>query len=369
MMVFTLKMLLRSEVLLLLATALALIYANSAAAPTYFAALDWHGTEALHLPLSLHHFINDAFMAVFFLQVGLEIKREMLDGALDTWPKRALPALAALGGMLLPALIFIAFNANNPQALRGWAIPTATDIAFALGTLAVLGSRVPASLKTFLTALAILDDLGAILIIALFYAGAFNGLYLLAAALVLAALWALNRRTTSALPLVIGFTLVWYCFYNSGIHATLAGVAVALSVPVDRLEKYEHALAPYVAYGIVPLFAFANAGVTLANVPAEAVFGAISLGVALGLFLGKQLGVFAFAAVAIKLKWGAMPEGANWRQLYGVAILCGIGFTMSLFISSLAFAENALANETTKLAVLAGSAVSAFFGLALLWKR
>ncbi len=366
---FTLRMLQRGEVLLLLATALALFLANSALAPLYFASLNWHGPQHLPLPLSPQHFINDGLMAVFFLAIGLEIKREILAGGLATWPSRALPAIAALGGMSVPAVVFIAFNLNQPEALRGWAIPTATDIAFALGVLAVVETRVPASLKTFLAALAILDDLGAILIIALFYAGALHPAYILIAAILLAALWWLNRRTHRLWPIAIGFLLVWLCFLQSGIHATLAGVAVAFTVPVSKLEKLEHNLAPWVIYLIVPLFAFANAGVSLADVPLASALGPIPLGVALGLFLGKQFGVFGFAWTAIKLKWGAMPEGATWRQLYGVAVLCGIGFTMSLFISSLGFAANPAANEATKLAVLAGSALSAVLGLSLLWRK
>ena len=366
---FTLRMLQRGEVLLLLATALALILANSALAPLYFASLNWHGPQNLPLPLSPQHFINDGLMAVFFLAIGLEIKREILAGALATWPSRALPAIAALGGMVVPAVIFITVNLNQPEALRGWAIPTATDIAFALGVLAVVESRVPSSLKTFLAALAILDDLGAILIIALFYAGTLQPGYLLGAAVLLAALWWINRRAPQLWPVTIGFVLVWLCFLQSGIHATLAGVAVAFTVPVAKLEKLEHNLAPWVIYLIVPLFAFANAGVSLADVPLTSAFGPIPLGVALGLFLGKQIGVFGFAGTAIKLRWGAMPDGATWRQLYGVAVLCGIGFTMSLFISSLGFAGNPAANEATKLAVLAGSFCAAALGLGLLWRK
>ena len=366
---FTLRMLQRGEVLLLLATALALILANSALAPLYFASLNWHGPQNLPLPLSPQHFINDGLMAVFFLAIGLEIKREILAGALATWPSRALPAIAALGGMVVPAVIFITVNLNQPEALRGWAIPTATDIAFALGVLAVVESRVPSSLKTFLAALAILDDLGAILIIALFYAGTLQPGYLLAAAVLLAALWWINRRAPQLWPVTIGFVLVWLCFLQSGIHATLAGVAVAFTVPVAKLEKLEHNLAPWVIYLIVPLFAFANAGVSLADVPLTSAFGPIPLGVALGLFLGKQIGVFGFAWTAIKLNWGAIPDGATWRQLYGVAVLCGIGFTMSLFISSLGFAGNPAANEATKLAVLAGSFCAAALGLGLLWRK
>ena len=366
---FTLRMLRRGEVLLLLATALALILANSALAPLYFASLNWHGPQNLPLPLSPQHFINDGLMVVFFLAIGLEIKREILAGALATWPNRALPAIAALGGMVVPAVIFITVNLNQPEALRGWAIPTATDIAFALGVLAVVESRVPSSLKTFLAALAILDDLGAILIIALFYAGTLQPGYLLAAAVLLAALWWINRRAPQLWPVAVGFVLVWLCFLQSGIHATLAGVAVAFTVPVAKLEKLEHNLAPWVIYLIVPLFAFANAGVSLAGVPLTSAFGPIPLGVALGLFLGKQIGVFGFAWTAIKLNWGAIPDGATWRQLYGVAVLCGIGFTMSLFISSLGFAGNPAANEATKLAVLAGSFCAAALGLGLLWRK
>lgn len=366
---FTVRMLRRGEVLLLLATALALIVANSALAPAYFAILNWHGTPDFHVPLSPLHFINDGLMAIFFLSIGLEIKREALQGALATWPQRILPAFAALGGMLLPAAIFTTLNLTNPAAMRGWAIPTATDIAFALGILAVVESRVPPSLKNFLAALAILDDLGAILIIAFFYAGTLTLSYLGAAAVLLVALWFINRRTKALWPVAIGFILVWYCFLQSGIHATLAGVAVALSVPVSKLETLELRLAGWVIYLIVPLFAFANAGVSLADVAPATLLSPIAVGVALGLFLGKQFGVFAFTWAAIASKWGAMPEGATWRQLYGVAALCGIGFTMSLFISSLGFANAPAAHEVTKIAVLAASSCSAALGLALLWRK
>ncbi|MDR7038749.1 NhaA family Na+:H+ antiporter [Methylobacterium sp. BE186] len=356
---------------LMAAAALALIVANSPLAEAY--------AEALHLPLgplSLLHWINDGLMAVFFLLVGLEIKREALDGRLRTWPDRALPGLAALGGMVVPALVYVALNAGA-GTLRGWAIPAATDIAFALGVLALLGARAPVSLKIFLSAVAIVDDLGAVLIIALFYTGGLDPTMLGLAALTLGALAALNRLGVARLApyLVLGLAL-WFFVLRSGVHATVAGVLLALTIPIrpspgrpedptSPLHGLEHALTPWVTYLIVPVFGFANAGVRLVGVSAETILHPVTLGVALGLFLGKQAGIFASVRLAVAAGLASRPAGATWAQVYGVAILCGIGFTMSLFIGGLAFADAAHETET-KLGVLGGSLLSGIVGAALL---
>jgi NhaA family Na+:H+ antiporter len=359
-------------IILMICAALALIVANSPLAPAYFDAL-----HTYFAGLSVQHWINDALMALFFLLVGLEIKREMLDGELATWSRRALPGIAAAGGMLAPALIYVAINSGAPENLRGWAIPAATDIAFALGVLSLLGPRVPVSLKIFLTALAILDDLGAVLIIAFFYTSSLSLTYLACAAATLAALFALNRFRVSALaPYLLLGAVLWYFVFLSGIHATLAGVALALTIPLRKspaapddaaspLHKLEHGLSPWVAFAIVPIFGFANAGVSLAGFTPSALLDPVPLGVAAGLFLGKQVGVFGFAWAAIRFGLADLPANATWRQFYGVAILCGIGFTMSLFIGLLAFADPHLQDET-KIGVLLGSALSALAGWALI---
>ena len=361
-------------VLLVFSAALALIIANSALGPVYFELLD-----AKIAGLSILHWINDALMAVFFLVVGLEIKREFIEGQLATWSRRALPALAALGGMIAPALIYAALAWSDAQALRGWAIPAATDIAFALGVLAILGSRVPVSLKIFLTALAILDDLGAILIIALFYSGNLSLPMLAGAGTCLAILIALNLRGVRLLPLylVIGAVL-WFFVLKSGIHATLAGVALALTIPLgghgtesdepehSPLHTLEHRLHPWSSYVIVPVFGFANAGVSIAGMSPSLLLTPVPLGIMLGLFLGKQIGVFGFAWLAVRLGLGTMPAKATWAQLYGVSLLCGIGFTMSLFIGALAFEKAPALAAATKIGVLAGSALSAMIGYAVL---
>ncbi len=317
-------------------------------------------------------------MAVFFLLVGLEIKREMLDGQLSTWARRALPGIAAIGGMLVPAAIYVAFNAGNPATLRGWAIPAATDIAFALGVLSLLGPRVPVSLKLFLTALAILDDLGAVAIIAVFYTADLTAGMIGLAALTLALLAGLNRFGVVRLwpYLLLGIAL-WYFVLRSGIHATIAGVALALAIPVrpspghpeaadSPLHRLEHGLQPWVAFCIVPIFGFANAGVSFAGLDAATLFGPVPLGIAFGLFLGKQLGVFAFAWATIRTGLADLPANATWAQLYGVALLCGIGFTMSLFIGLLAFPASPELADATKVGVLAGSLAAAIGGALLL---
>ncbi len=355
------------------AAALAMIVANSPAAPGYF--------DTLHTyvgGLSLLHWVNDGLMALFFLLVGLEIKREMLDGELSTWDRRVLPGLTAAAGMAVPALVYLAFAGSDPTAVRGWAIPAATDIAFALGVLALLGKRVPASLKIFLTALAILDDMGAIAIIAVFYTEQLNLLPLAVAVGGLIVLGICNRAGVTRLsPYVLIGAIIWFATLKSGIHATLAGVALAMTVPLrpapaapddahSPLHILEHALQPWVAFLIVPIFGFANAGVSFAGLDPATALGSVPLGVALGLFLGKQLGIAAAAWVAIRFGWAQLPAYATWRQFYGVAILCGIGFTMSLFIGALAFGEGSDLNEAAKIGVLAGSLLSALAGYLLL---
>jgi NhaA family Na+:H+ antiporter len=360
-------------IVLMAVSVLALVVANSPAAPLYFGAL-----KSYLLGLSVLHWINDALMAVFFLLVGLEIKREMLDGQLSTWARRALPGFTALGGMIVPALIFTAFNLSSTESLRGWAIPTATDIAFALGVLSLLGSRVPVSLKIFLTALAILDDLGAVIIIAVFYTADLSGLYLSLAAATLIALAALNRFGVTRLSvyLVLGLVL-WFFTLKSGVHATLAGVVLALAIPLtpsrakpdditSPLHRLEHALHPWVAFLIIPIFGFANAGVSFDGLGLSALAAPVPLGIMLGLFIGKQLGVASFGWLAVRAGWADLPAHASWRQFYGVALLCGIGFTMSLFIGLLAFPASAALQDQTKIGVLAGSLLSGAAGFLLL---
>ncbi|WP_210201615.1 Na+/H+ antiporter NhaA [Bosea sp. CS1GBMeth4] len=361
-------------VLLVLAAAAALVIANSALGPAYFKVL-----ESKLAGLSVLHWINDALMALFFLLVGLEIKREFIEGQLASWGRRALPALAALGGMIVPAAIYATLARGDAEALRGWAIPAATDIAFALGVLAILGPRVPISLKIFLTALAILDDLGAILIIALFYSGELSLPMLAGAAACLAVLIALNLRDVRALPLYLAIgAVLWFFVLKSGVHATLAGVALALTIPLagrgtesdepehSPLHTLEHRLHPWSSYLIVPVFGFANAGVSVAGMSPSLLLTPVPLGIVLGLFLGKQIGVFGFAWLAVRLELGVMPAKASWLQVYGVSLLCGIGFTMSLFIGALAFAGNAALNDATKIGVLAGSLLSAAAGYLVL---
>ncbi|WP_353630860.1 Na+/H+ antiporter NhaA [Achromobacter xylosoxidans] len=364
----------------MLAAVVALAIANSPLAPHYFEALGAKlGFQAgpVILKESVLHWINDGLMAVFFLLVGLEIKREVLDGQLRGAARIVLPGIAALGGMAMPALIYVLVNLGSPDTLRGWAIPAATDIAFALGILALLGSRVPTSLKVFLTALAILDDLGAIVIIALFYTSELNLFALAMAGALLACLVCLNRAGVLRLApyLLIGVVL-WYFVLKSGVHATLAGVALALTIPLrpqnqghagahSPLHALEHALHKPVALLIVPLFGFANAGVSFAGMGLSSLAQPVPLGVALGLFLGKQLGVFGFAWLAIRSGIASLPRHASFTQLYGVALLCGIGFTMSLFIGALAFTDPA-AVDATKIGVLTGSLASAVAGFLLL---
>jgi NhaA family Na+:H+ antiporter len=352
---------------------IAIVIANSPAAPIYFGVL-----KQYVFGLSVLHWINDALMAVFFLLVGLEIKREFLDGQLSSWSRRALPGIAALGGMVAPALIYVALNSGSPEGLRGWAIPAATDIAFALGVLSLLGKRVPGSLKVFLTALAILDDLGAVLIIAVFYSTDLSGLMLGLSFATLGLLIALNRLGVTRLsPYLALGAVLWFLVLKSGVHATLAGVALALTIPLkpspaapddaaSPLHRLEHGLHGWVAFLVIPIFGFANAGVSFAGVGPSALLAPVPLGITLGLFLGKQLGVFGFGWLAIRSGLADLPANATWTQFYGIALLCGIGFTMSLFIGLLAFPGSQALQDQTKIGVLAGSLIAGVAGYLLL---
>jgi NhaA family Na+:H+ antiporter len=350
------------------ATLAALVVANSPLGPQYDALLHSTGEVrigSIGLSKSLEHWINDGLMAIFFLLVALEIKREAVEGSLAGVQKAALPVIAAMGGFVVPAAIYVALNWGDAEGLRGWAVPAATDIAFAIGLCALLGRAVPASLKTFLLALAIIDDLMAIIVIAVFYTDQLSLPALVLAGIGVAALVALNLlgvRTPS--PYVVVGVFTWICVLKSGVHATLAGVAVGLAMPLTRdeagslLERTEHALKPWVSYAIVPIFAFANAGVALAGVSLSSITAAVPLGIVAGLFVGKQLGVFAAAIVAIRLGLADPPPDASGAQLYGFAILTGIGFTMSLFIGTLAF-DDAGVLAQVRLAVLVASTLSA----------
>jgi len=360
-------------IILMGVTVIALVLANSPVSPLYFGILKSHV-----LGLSVLHWINDALMAVFFLLVGLEIKREMLDGQLSTWSRRILPGVAALGGMVVPALVYLAVTRNEPQLHHGWAIPAATDIAFALGILTILGPRVPASLKIFLTALAILDDLGSILIIAVFYTSDLSVAMLGAAVLCLVLLAVFNRLgVVNLTPYMIVGAVLWFFVLKSGIHATLAGVALALTIPLHPkpkktraedapLHRLEQTLHIPVAYGILPIFGLANAGVPLAGLSPDTLLSPLPLGIAMGLFIGKQIGVYSFAYAAVHLGLAAMPAGASRLQCYGTALLCGVGFTMSLFIGGLAFPADPTLTDATKIGVLMGSVLSALAGYILL---
>ena len=360
-------------VVLMVVAAAALILANSPAANGYFALRDSYVAG-----MSVLHWINDALMAVFFLLVGLEIKREFLDGQLATWRRRILPGLAAAGGMIGPALFYVAINTSTPETLPGWAIPTATDIAFALGVLALLGSRVPVSLKIFLTALAIIDDLGAVAIIAVFYTADLSLAWFAGAAATFAILVCLNQAGIQrSVPYLILGAVLWYFTLKSGVHATIAGVALAVTIPLRQspgrpedakslLHLWEHALHPWVAFLIVPVFGFANAGVQFAGMGWSIALAPVTLGIAAGLFAGKQVGVFLTTLVAIKLKLGDLPANASLAQVYGVSLLCGVGFTMSLFIGMLAFPASPELESEVKVGVLLGSTLSAFAGAVVL---
>ena len=330
------------------------------------------GALALDKPLLL--WVNDGLMAIFFFLVGLEIKREVLEGRLSNMRQAGLPIFAAIGGMAVPALVFVMINWSDGEALRGWAIPAATDIAFALGILALLGSRVPPAVKVFLLAMAIIDDLGAIVIIALFYTSELSVPVLLIAATGVAALAALNRiGVTRIAPYLVVGLVIWVCVLKSGVHATLAGVIVALFIPMrpasgageSPLLKLEHGLSPWVAFGVMPVFAFANAGVSLSGLDPSDLLSGIPLGIAAGLFLGKQLGVMAFVAAAVRLGLARLPQGVSWGHIYGAAVLSGIGFTMSLFIGTLAYVDGDHVSAV-KLGVLSGSLLSAVTGYLVL---
>ena len=370
-------------ILLMLAAATAILLANlpGGAGHAYHALLNMPFGPTLSPrigPMTPHLWINDGLMAIFFLLVGLEIKREFLDGGLSTWSKRRLPILAAAAGMAAPALVYMSITAGQPALGDGWAIPAATDIAFAIGVLALLGSRAPASLKLFLTAVAIVDDMGAVAIIALFYSHGLDLIALGGAMLLLAIMFAFNRLGVKALwPYLSGFALLWFLILSSGVHATVAGVLAAMTVPlrpspgapdaVDRpLHRLEHAIHPWSAYLIVPLFGFANAGLSLGGEALSMLFAPLSLGVAFGLFLGKQVGIFGAIWGAVRLGIAERPASASWGQVYGMAMLCGIGFTMSLFIGALAFPKDALLVEEAKGGILLGSLLSALSGYAVL---
>ncbi len=369
-------------IMLLFAAVLALVLANSPLAALYGALLDTPVTirvGALGIDKNLLHWINDGLMAIFFFHVGLEIKRELIEGELSTLKQAALPAIGALGGMVVPALIYYAINRDDPSALAGWAIPTATDIAFAVGVLALVGSRIPPSLKIFLLALAIIDDLGAILIIAIFYTTSLSLTALSLAAVGVVALAVLNSRgvTRTAAYVLVGI-FVWLCVLKSGVHATLAGVITAFAIPLTPLagegrsskpeslaSKLQESLHPWVNFAVLPAFAFANAGVSLAGLTFDKLMSPIPLGIALGLLVGKTVGVFSFTWFAIALGAGSRPEGSSWTQVFGVAVLAGIGFTMSLFIGMLAFPGPEKAADI-RIGVLAGSVVAALVGYLIL---
>ena len=366
-----------SGLVLLLAAIVALIISNSNLSDLYFSTLNNYlfiGINDFGLKLSVIHWINDALMAVFFFFVTLEIKREFLQGELSNIKQALLPIIGAVGGMVVPALIYIYINFGDSETINGWAIPSATDIAFSLGVLSLLGKRVPLSLKVFLTALAIIDDLGAILIIAIFYSGDLSIKYLTLMILAFIILLVINKfNIKKFLPYLIIGVFLWDFTHNSGIHATIAGVLLAMTIPHRKKEKdfsllikVEHAISPYVAFGIMPLFAFANAGVSLEGLSFASLLDKVPLGILLGLFVGKQLGVFIFSYISIKIKVAQMPNNSNWLSLYGVGILTGIGFTMSLFVGNLAFIENIQYIDGVKIGVLTGSLLSTLFGYFLI---
>ena len=366
-----------SGLLLLISAVIALIVSNSSFSSTYFEILQSYffiGVNNIGIKMSLLHWVNDALMAVFFFFVTLEIKREFLQGELSNPKQALLPIIAAIGGMLVPALIYVYINFQTGDTLRGWAIPSATDIAFSLGVLSLLGSRVPISLKVFLTALAIIDDLGAIVIIAFFYTGDLSVKYLSLLLLTFICLIFLNKfNVRKYIPYLLLGLILWFFTHESGVHATISGVLLATVIPHRKKEKdfsllikIEHGISPYVAFGIMPLFAFANAGVSLEGVNFNSLLSPVPLGILLGLFFGKQIGVLLFSLVSIKLKIAEMPNNANWLNFYGVGVLTGIGFTMSLFIGNLAFMENTQYIDGVKIGVLAGSLLSTIFGYFLL---
>ena len=366
-----------SGLVLLIAAIVALVISNSNFSELYFKTLEQYlfiGINDFGLKLSVHHWINDLLMAVFFFFVTLEIKREFIQGELSNLKKALLPIIGAVGGMVVPALVYISINFGNTETLNGWAIPSATDIAFSLGILSLLGSRVPISLKIFLTALAIIDDLGAILIIAFFYSGDLSISYLSLILISYILLLILNKLGVKKfIPYLIIGALMWFFTYKSGIHATIAGVLLASTIPhrvknkdFSLLIKLEHAISPYVAFLIMPIFAFANAGVSLAGLSLSSLLEPVPLGILLGLFIGKQVGVMVSSYLAVKLGAAQMPDNSSWLSLYGVSILTGVGFTMSLFVGNLAFAGSIHYMDGVKIGVLSGSLLSTIFGYFLL---
>ena len=362
-------------IILIVAAALALAIANSPLLPDYQkllstpVAFSAGSLVAIDKPLLL--WINDGLMALFFFLIGLEVKREIVTGQLRSWKQASLPIIAAIGGMAIPAIVFVALNLGSPENLRGWAIPAATDIAFALGLLALLGSRVPVALKALLLAIAIIDDIGAIAIIAIFYTENMNLAALALALVPAAAMLLLNRAGVArTIPYFLFAALLWICVLKSGVHATLAGVVTALFVPIATgderpLERLEHALHPWVAFLILPIFAFSNAGVSFAGAGLDALLAPLSLGIAAGLVIGKQLGIFGACWLAVKAGWARLPEGVGFRHVYGLSCLAGIGFTMSLFIGNLAFVDPQQI-AAVKFGVLGGSLVSAITGIVVL---
>ena len=366
-----------SGLVLLFAAVLALIISNGNLSDFYFSTLEKYiilGTKEFGLKLSVLHWINDVLMAIFFFFVSLEIKREFIQGELSNPKQAMLPIIGAVGGMAIPAAFYIAINYADSTTLNGWAIPSATDIAFSLGVLSLLGKRVPISLKVFLTALAIIDDLGAIVIIAFFYSGNIEVKYLILMLLSLIILISLNKfKIKSFIPFLIVGIFLWDFTHQSGIHATIAGVLLALTIPHNvknnkqsMLLKLEHSLSPYVAFGIMPIFAFANAGVSLEGLSFATLLNPVPLGIVLGLFFGKQIGVFVLSYISVKLKFADKPSGSTWPAFYAVSILTGIGFTMSLFVGNLAFANNLEYMDGVKIGVLTGSLLSTLFGYFLL---
>ncbi|KGY07818.1 Na+/H+ antiporter NhaA [Vibrio sinaloensis] len=357
-------------ILLVITAAIAMTIANSPLGDLYQSTL-----HTYVLGMSVSHWINDGLMAVFFLLIGLEVKRELLEGALKSKETAIFPAIAAVGGMLAPALVYVLFNSGDPEAIQGWAIPAATDIAFALGIMALLGKRVPVSLKVFLLALAIIDDLGVVVIIALFYTSDLSTTALAIGFAMTALLFFLNSKHVTKLTpyMIVGFIL-WVAVLKSGVHATLAGVVIGFAIPLkgdngsySPLKHMEHALHPYVAFAILPIFAFANAGISLEGVSLSSLGTALPLGIALGLLVGKPLGIFSFSWAAVKLGVAKLPEGINFKHIFAVSVLCGIGFTMSIFISSLAFGQANVQFDTyARLGILMGSTVSAVLGYVLL---
>ena len=356
-------------IILLICTAVSLLLANTSFAATYFSFINIDipviTIIPVHLPHTLQHWINDGLMAVFFFLAGMEIKREITGGELSSFSQAILPLLAAIGGMVVPALIFFFIN-NGTNYTNGWGIPMATDIAFSLGIAALLGSRIPLSLKIFLTALAIIDDLGAILAIAIFYSAAIHWIYLGIAAIIIFVLYLLMRFNNFGIFNFLLGILLWYCFYNSGIHATLAGVIFAFFIPTNQLQKLEHKLHTSVNFLIIPIFALANTAIVLPENITVTINTTLSWGIIAGLLIGKPLGIVSASYVAVQLKWGTLPSNTSWRHIIGAGLLAGIGFTMSIFIATLAFEDN-VTIDIAKISALAGSFLSIVFGI--IWIR